>query len=159
MDIFLIILASLCLIVGLTGSVLPVLPGPPVSWLALLFIHFSSYANYSFTFLAVSALIMVAITLLDFYIPIWGTKKLGGTKAGVWGCTIGLLVGIFLFPPIGIIIGPFVGAFIGELIANQEDTKKAFKSALGSFAGFLLGTGLKLIYGGFVAYYFIKALF
>ena len=159
MDIFLAIVAGLLILAGLVGSVVPVLPGPPLSWLGILLIHFTNYEEYSTSFLIISAFIMVAITVLDYYVPIWGTKKFGGTRSGIIGSTVGLIVGIVFFPPLGIIIGPFLGAFLGELVVNREDTKKALKSATGSFIGFLLGTGMKLAFGGFMLYYYLVALF
>lgn len=102
--------------------------------------------------------VMVVITALDYFIPMWGTKRFGGTKAGVTGSTIGLIVGLFL-GPIGIVVGPFLGALAGELITAPDEFKRALRSATGSFVGFLLGTGLKLIYGGLAAFYFFRELF
>ena len=96
------------------------------------------------------------IQVLDYFIPIWGTKKFGGTKIGVWGSVIGMIVGLF-FAPLGIILGPFVGAIIGELIAGKE-TKLAIKAGFGAFIGFLFGTIAKLIVGGFLIYYYVEAL-
>lgn len=158
MDIAFAILAGLLVLAGLVGSILPFLPGPPLGWLGLLTIHFTVYETYSTTFLAVTFGVMVVITLLDYLIPIWGTKKFGGSRAGVWGSTIGLVVGLF-FGPIGIIAGPFVGAFLGEFIVNRSEYRVAMRSAAGAFVGFLLGTGLKLAYCGMAIYYFVKALF
>ncbi len=102
---------------------------------------------------------MLVISVLDFYIPIWGTKTFGGTRAGVIGSTIGLLFGFFLFPPFGVIFGPFAGALVGELLNNKADFKTALKSATGSLVGFLLGTGLKLLFAGVMTFYFVVALF
>jgi len=153
MDIALAVLSAVFLLIGFLGAVLPVIPGPILSWVGILILHFTEYAEYSTTFLVVSAIIVIAITVLDYLIPIWGTKKFGGTKAGVTGSTVGLIVGLFL-GPVGIILGPFFGALIGELIANKDDFSKAIKSATGSFLGFLLGTGLKLAFCGMMIYYF-----
>lgn len=158
MDIALAILSGLLILTGVLGSVLPIIPGPPIAWVGLLILQFTEYANPSWTTVIIMAVAMIIIVVLDVMIPIWGTKKFGGTKAGVRGSTIGLVVGLF-FGPIGIILGPFAGALIGELIMNREDSKKAFKSALGSFVGFLLGTGIKLVYGGFVIWLFVSAVF
>jgi len=158
MDIAFAILAGLLVLAGLVGSILPFLPGPPLGWLGLLTIHFTVYETYSTTFLAVTFGVMVVITLLDYLIPIWGTKKFGGSRAGVWGSTIGLVVGLF-FGPVGIIAGPFVGAFLGEFLVNRSEYRVAMRSAAGAFVGFLLGTGLKLAYCGMAIYYFVKALF
>ena len=158
MDIALAILSGLLILTGIAGSILPVLPGTPLCWLGLLVLHFTKYADYSTTFLVVSALIMIVVSVLDYFIPMWGTKRLGGSKAGVTGSTIGLIVGLF-FGPFGIIFGPFVGAFLGEILANKSEFRAALKSATGSFIGFLLSTGLKLIYGGIAAFYFFRDVF
>lgn len=158
MDIALAIFGGLFIFAGILGSLLPVIPGPPLSWGGLLLIHFSDYTSFSTTFLVVSAVAMVAVTVLDYFIPIWGTKRFGGSRAGVVGSTVGLIIGLF-FGPIGIIFGPFLGALIGELAVNRKETKKALRSATGSFVGFVLGTGLKLIYGGFAAWYYAKEVF
>ncbi len=158
LDVFLAILSGILILTGVLGSVFPVIPGPPIAWGGLLILKFTSYSEMSWNVIIVMAILMVLITVLDVMIPIWGTKKFGGTKAGIRGSTIGLVVGLF-FGPLGIILGPFLGAFIGELMVNRENTKGAFKSALGSFLGFLLGTGLKLVYGGFAIWFFVEDVF
>jgi len=156
LDILLVILGIGCIFLGLVGCFLPVLPGPPLSYAGLILLQVTRYGNYSSTFLIIMAVITVIITVVDYFIPIWGTKKFGGTKSGITGSTIGLIAGLF-FPPVGIIIGPFLGAVIGELMAGR-DTDAAIKSGLGSFIGFLLGTGLKLSFVVVTIYYFAKEL-
>ena len=115
MDIVLIVLGAICLLIGLLGSVLPVLPGVPLSYLGLWLLHWTDRASFSWQFLTAWAVVVVVIQVLDYVIPAWGTKKFGGTKWGVWGSTIGLLLG-FLIGPLGIVFGPFVGAVVGELL-------------------------------------------
>lgn len=158
MDVFLAVVAALFLLGGLAGAILPALPGPPLAWLGILTLHFTSYAQFSNTFLIVSAVLMVAITILDIYIPIWGTKRFGGTKAGVWGSAIGLILGLIFFPPFGAIIGPFAGAFIGEILFAGADFNTARRSAVGSFLGFLAGTFIKIIYASVLVYYYVAAM-
>lgn len=155
MDILLTILGLFFISLGILGALLPVLPGPPISWIGLLCLYSTKAVPNDSQFLWITLAIALLVTVLDYIIPIFGTKKFGGTKKGVWGSTIGLLVGIF-FGPIGIILGPFIGAFLGELIDDSTDTKKALKAATGSFIGFLFSTGLKLVVGGFYFYYFIE---
>jgi uncharacterized protein len=121
-------------------------------------LHFTRWGGVDFDLLLWLAIAATAATALDYILPIWATKKFGGSKRGVWGATIGLIVGIFFFPPLGIIIGPFAGAYIGE-ITETKNNGKAIKSALGSFAGFLLGTGLKFVVSGLITYYFVVELF
>lgn len=153
MDILLIILGVILMVAGLAGCILPFLPGPPLCYVALLLQQLKDEAPFTSEFLWIWAGIMIFVTLLEYVIPIYGTKRYGGTKYGVWGCTIGLIFG-FWMGPLGIIIGPFLGAFIGELIANNN-SERAMRAALGAFAGFLAGTLLKLIACFIMIYYFI----
>jgi uncharacterized protein len=143
MDIFLAILAFLCLFIGLAGAVLP-LPGPPLSFVGMLLIHFTKYAEFEKRTLIMMGLATLAVTIIDYYVPIWGTKKFGGTKYGTWGSTIGMILGIFFFPPFGIFIGAFLGALIGEFYRGAE-SNVAFKAAIGSFVGFLAGIVIKVV--------------
>lgn len=156
MDVLLIVLGIICIIVGIIGSVLPVLPGVPLSYIGILLLHFTERIQFSTSFLLLWAGIVIAVQLLDYFIPIWGTKKFGGNKRGVWGCVIGMMVGFF-FGPWGIVLGPFIGAVVGELTGGKE-IRAAIKAGFGSFVGFLLGIVSKLIVGGFLLYYGIQAI-
>lgn len=159
MDLLLIILGVIFVIVGILGCFLPILPGPPISFIALLFLQWTEKAPFSNETLWTWGLITVAVTALDYIVPVYGTKKFGGTKRGVWGSTIGLVVGLFFFPPLGIIIGPFVGAFLGEMSNGNVDNKSALRSAFGSFVGFLVGTLLKLIASAWMGWLFVANVF
>lgn len=162
-----IILAVLCALFGIVGSIVPGLPGPPVSWVALLLLSLSAAAAYTPTFLIVMAVVAAVITVLDYLVPIWGTKRFGGTKAGTRGSTWGLVVSILVLPLLGITIGPFgiigilagpfVGAYIGERNAGNDESM-ALRSAFGSFVGFLAGTVMKLTYCIVVMVYVVKDL-
>lgn len=156
MDIFLIILAGIFVIVGFVGSVLPVLPGAPLSYIGILLLHLTDKVQFSTDFLILWLVIIILVQLLDYFVPIWGTKKFGGSKRGVWGSTLGLIVGMFI-GPWGIVLGPFVGALLCELSENKS-TKEAMRAAFGSFVGLLLGTISKLIVAGFMIYYYVEAL-
>jgi hypothetical protein len=118
-------------------------------------LHFTSIHQFTTKFLVIWAIIAAVVVLLDYMIPVWGTKKFGGSKQGVWGSVIGLVAGLFIFPPFGIIIFPFAGAVVGELIAGK-DTGSALKAGFGSFVGFLTGTILKLIVSGMMTWYFFS---
>jgi len=153
-DLIWIALGIILLVVGIIFSILPVIPGQVLSWGSMLILQLQAEPPFTARFLAIWALITAGVTLLDYFVPIWGTKKLGGSKSGIWGATIGLIIGIFFFPPFGLIIGPFVGAFVGELVAGK-DNRTAFKSGLGSFLGFVAGTMMKLAISFIMGYYFI----
>lgn len=156
-DILFIILGSILLLVGLAGCILPVIPGPPISYLALLVLHFSPNYQFSTNFLILWAVISLGVTVIDNLIPMYTTQKFGGSKRAVWGSMIGLLIGIFLFPPIGLIVGTFVGAVLGEL-STGKDTKTALRSGFGAFMGFVGGTLLKLVASGMMIFYFVREL-
>ena len=156
MDVLWIVLGVLLMLVGLAGCILPFLPGPPLCFLALIIQQLKEVPPFTSKFLWIWAGVAVVITVIDYVVPLYGTKRFGGTKYGIWGCTIGLIAGLWL-GPIGIIIGPFLGAFIGEMIANSN-SDRAFKAALGSFIGFLFGTLLKLIVCFVMGYYLIQSM-
>jgi hypothetical protein len=153
-DLIWSIVGLIVLLIGIAGCLLPVIPGPPLCWASLLILQLHKEPPFTSQFLLLWASIVVVVTLLDYYVPVWGTKKFGGSRYGVWGSAIGLVLGMFLFPPIGIIAGPFIGALIGESLAGK-DINKALRSAWGSFIGFLAGTIMKLAVSLIMGYYFI----
>jgi uncharacterized protein len=144
MDIILIIIGFVLIVGGIVGSVLPVLPGPITSWFGLLLLYFTDAVPMNYTILGTTLVLAIVIFVLDYFIPGMGAKRFGGSKYGVRGTTIGLILGIIFFPPFGIIIGPFVGALIGELIFGTT-TNLAIKAAFGSLLGLLTSTFLKLL--------------
>lgn len=152
MELVWIILGAVFIIGGFISSFLPVLPGPPVTFVGLLLLQLTSPAPFSLQFFIIWALIIGILMILDNVIPAYGTKKLGGTPYGIGGSMVGLVVGMF-FSPVGLILGPLIGAFLGELIAGQT-SDRAIKSALGSFFGFLASTLLKVLASGIMGYYF-----
>ena len=147
MDIFLAILAFLCSIIGLIGCIVPILPGIVLNYAALLLILMTDYADIGLPTLLFWGVVTAVVTVIDFYLPAWMTRRFGGTRAGAIGATAGVLVGIFLFPPFGVIFGPFFGAVLGELTRDKKNSQQAFKSGFGSFLAFIVGTGLKLLVG------------
>lgn len=158
-SILLLILGIILIIVGIIGCVLPIIPGPPISFLGMLVLRFTRFVSpdqvkaYD-NLLWIFAFVALVVTVLDYVVPVWGTKKLGGSKAGMWGATLGVLIGLF-FVPIGLIVGPFLGAFIGEMMTGKDE-KTSLKAGFGSFLGFLMAVGLKLTSSFIMAFYFFK---
>ena len=145
MDVLLLALGFMCVILGIFGSFLPVLPGPSISWVGLVLLYFTNAVPANYWVLGIALLITVIISVLDYVIPAKGTKRFGGSSYGIWGTNIGLIVGIFAPVPFGFIIGPFVGALIGELIYDFKDHNRALKAATGSFVGFLASSFMKFV--------------
>jgi uncharacterized protein YqgC (DUF456 family) len=166
MDYVLLILGFICILLGILGSILPGLPGPPVSYLGLLLIHWTRFASFSTRVLIILATIVAVVAVLDYLVPIWGTKTFGGSKAGVRGSTIGLIIGMILLPIFGIVLGPFglfgilggpfIGAWIGETYAGKE-SPQALRAAFGSFIGFLAGTLMKIVLSVVLAFFYFRA--
>ena len=143
MDTLLSILAVLFGVVGCVGCIAPVLPGVALAYAGYLCLYFCSYSEISVAWLVVFGVLTLIVSVLDYLLPSYMTKKFGGSKAGERGAMAGVLGG-FLFGPIGIIVGPFVGAVLGELIFDNSDKQRALRSGFGSFLSFFVGTGIKL---------------
>jgi len=163
METVLVILAFVLLITGLLGAVLPVLPGPPLSYAGLLLLQLSGYIEaellrFSFAFLVIWALITVAVTIMDYLLPSLLSKRFGGSRYAIVGSFLGLLAGLLFFPPLGMIFGSFLGAMAGEFIHNSGNGLKALKVALGAFLAFIVGSGAKLIVSSVMLYYAVKAI-
>lgn len=149
----LVILGIALIIIALIGSVLPALPGVPFAGLAVFIIHFALAPEERFSWYTLSFVVFISIVIsaVDYLLPIWGTKKYGGSKEGIKGSTIGLIIGAFLSfftAGIGILalfFGPFIGAYIGERYFAKVDKEIALKSAWGSLVGFLAGTLAKVV--------------
>lgn len=152
MEIILIILGAALITLGLIGVFIPFLPGLPFSYAGLLLLQLAQQP-FTVKFLLVWIIIVAVITIGDSLMPTWGTKKFGGTPYGIFGSIIGLIIGMFFFPPIGFITGPIIGAFVGELVAGKK-YNMAMKSAFGSFLGFMISTGLKVLVAGIIGYYY-----
>ena len=143
MTTLILILAFLFLILGILGSIIPIIPGPPISYLGVLIIHLFTPTEFSNAILWIFGAIVGFVFILDYYLQVWGVKKFGGGKKSSIGVFIGLFIGLF-FPPIGIIIGPFVGAFLGAIYEIRNDNMRALKVAFGSLLGFISGAFLKI---------------
>ncbi|HNQ60389.1 MAG TPA: DUF456 domain-containing protein [Bacteroidales bacterium] len=156
MDWIWITIGAILLVLGFIGSFAPFLAGPPLAYLALPALQLTSFSPFSQKTLILWGIATILITLLDYVIPIIGTRKFGGTKYGTRGSAIGLVIG-FLFGPLGIIIGPFLGALIGELLGGKN-LNYGLRSGLGSFFGFITSTLMKMIFVIALAIVFIRAI-
>ena len=157
MEVFLFILAAIFMILGIVGSIVPALPGPPLSYVGLLLLQLTDKVQFSMLFMVIWAIVVLVISILDYYLPIWTTKKAGGSKAGINGSIIGMILGI-IFTPIGMILGTLLGAIIGELIGGASGDQ-ALKSGLATFVGTMLSIGIKVILCVSMTIYYVIELF
>ena len=155
----LIIFGLIVAVAGFVGCILPILPGPPLSFMSLLLLSFAKdWKPFSPAFLMIMGGLTVLVTILDYLVPAAGAKRYGATKFGVWGSILGLLVGFFVFPPFGLFLGGFAGAVAGELLAGRAG-REALRAGWGSFVGYLAGMGLKLALSGTMLFFYIKEMF
>lgn len=144
MDITLSIAAFVLSILGIIGCIVPALPGVVLSYAGLLCAWFTSYSHMTSGAIWLWLAVTVAVSVADYFLPAWMTRRFGGSRSGAIGATVGVFAGFFLFPPVGIILGPFVGAVLGELLNDRGNVPKAFLVGFGSFLAFVVGTGVKL---------------
>jgi uncharacterized protein YqgC (DUF456 family) len=149
METILVILAVLCLFGGLAGCVLPAIPGPPLSYVGMLLLQWA-WQRFSLTTLIIFGAVTAVVTVLDYFIPVWGAKIFGATRYGIYGSIIGMLAGMFL-TPIGMIAGLLLGAIIGDMIAGKKITD-AIGSGIGTFLGTMAGMAVKLLVSGIITF-------
>ena len=150
MDWIISVLAVLAGVIGIVGSILPALPGAPIGWVGMLLLYIWGNGTnidgepMSMRLLIIWGVIVVLVSVIDYFVPMYFTRLTGGSRYAERGAMAGLIIGIFL-TPIGMILGSFLGAFLSELYWGKKSAPDALKSAVGSFLGFLLGTGLKTV--------------
>jgi len=149
-----IVIGLAALVAGFAGCILPVLPGPPIAFLSLLCIQVTGVHDYALVTLLVLGGLAVLIAVLDNLVPVWGVQRIGGSKAGILGGAVGVVVGLFVFPPLGLILGPLLRAVAGELMAGNT-AKKALTSGAGTLLGFLCGAVAKTALTSVIAAYFL----
>jgi uncharacterized protein YqgC (DUF456 family) len=157
--ILLTILGLLLALVGLVGCILPTIPGPPLGFLALIVLSIAKdWEPFSLTFLVIMAGLTIGVSGLDYVVPAASARKYGGSKYGVWGSIIGMLIGLLFFPPWGMLIGTMAGALVGELTTGR-DRRKALRAGWGVLVGTIVAIGVKLAFSGFILFFYLKALF
>ena len=154
MDIILLIIGFLLCLIGIVGSFLPIIPGPVTSWLGILLLNLTSVVEFNLNFVLITLTVAISVGVLDYLIPVLGVKKLGGTRSGQIGTTLGLIIALIILGPIGIIIGPFGGALLGEM-STKKSFQDSIKPAFGAFVGVVAGSVIKfLISLSFLFFYF-----
>lgn len=151
--IIIVLLAIVLALSGIVGSIVPALPGPPLTLGGLVMVWLMAPEEVTLTVVIVMTVLTILAQVIDYVAPMWMTKMGGGSKRAIWGSTLGTIAGLF-FMPLGLIIGPLVGAFIGEM-AESNELGKATKVALMSFIAFLLTTCFKLVLSLMMTYYII----
>ncbi|MBD8069158.1 DUF456 domain-containing protein [Bacillus sp. PS06] len=160
MDIVYWLIIIALFIIAFIGLVYPVIPS--VLFLIAGFLVYGliyGFDHYSWVFWVVQGIFFALLMVVDYAANLFGVKKFGGSKAAIWGSTIGLLIGPFVIPVAGIILGPFLGAIIAEILVHKKDFKTSLKIGIGSLLGFLSGTIAKgLIQLAMIIYFLFEVL-
>lgn len=160
-EIALIAIGIVLLLAGLVGCILPVLPGPPISYVGMILLWWArdwDAESFGWPAMVVLGVLTVLVTVLDLVVPAWGAKRYGASRSGVWLSVLGMLVGMLFFPPFGMIVGAFAGALAGELLVGKREGEAA-KAAWGVFVGTMAGIGLKLAVSMAIAVIYVIELF
>ena len=156
MSALMLILAVCLAAVGIVGCLIPVVPGPLLSYCGVLCLLLTGAPPSTATLVAFGAGTIV-VSILDYVIPMAGAKRFNCSKAGSWGAAVGTIVGVFFFP-LGLILGPFLGAFIVELMVKKSVSAAAL-GGIGALLGFLASVFIKvLLCGGMLVYVILKLL-
>jgi len=144
---------------GLVGCIFPVIPGPPLSFLAIVVLSWAKgWQPFSSIFLITMGGLAIFVTLLDSIVSMYGAKKYGASKLGIVGAILGMIAGIFFFPPFGMLLGAICGALAGELLAGKGG-KDALRAGWGVFVGNMMGTGIKMAFCGVMLFFYIREMF
>jgi len=146
-------------VAGLAGCFLPVVPGPPLSYVALVVMGLASgfKAPVSMMLLVVMGVVTAVVSVADYFVPIIGARQFGATRWGLGGAVLGLIAGLVLFPPFGLIAGALLGAVIDELAGGKE-ARAALRAGVGVFVGSVVSVLLKVAAWAVMTYYFVAAL-
>lgn len=159
MTVFLIVTGLIVAVMAVVGSIVPVIPGPPLSFAALLLLSYAmNWEPFSTEFLIVTGALALLIVVLDYVLPAEGARRYGASKFGVAGALVGIVAGFLIMPPLGIFIGALLGAVAGEL-ATKKSGHEALRAGWGVFMGFIVGTGIRLAFTLAMLFFYVAALF
>lgn len=146
-------------IIGIVGVVVPALPGIILNYISLILLYIVKGEKVvSINTLIIFGLITFTVNLLDYILPYMGAKKFGASRTGIIFASIGMVIGIIFFPPIGIFVGLLIGAFVGELVAGKNESQ-ALRAGLATFLGSIASMVVKLILATIMTVYYIWHLF
>ncbi|MBP9698219.1 MAG: DUF456 domain-containing protein [Candidatus Moranbacteria bacterium] len=146
MEIAVIVIVWLLIFVGLVGTIVPILPGMVLVFGGIL-LH-ALYFGVETVGLTTLTLLGVALALsfvIDILASLYGAKRFGATRYGIWGSTLGGLLGLLLLSLPGLFVGIFLGAVLGEYFWGKKKLEEALHAGIGSVLGFLGGTVLKFL--------------
>ena len=159
LTVVIIVIGFILALAGMAGCILPVLPGPILSYAALLLLAWAkNWQIFSPAFLIIMGVVTLLLLLFDYVAPAIGAKKYGASKFGLWGSAIGMIIGIFFFPPWGLVLGAFIGALVGEMAAGKSG-RKALRAGWGILIGNVFGIGVKLAFTAVILFYYVKEMF
>ncbi len=143
MTIALWIGAGLLVVLGVIGTVVPVLPGPTFVFGGLLLAAWiDDFQKVGWLTVAVLGLLTFTTVGVDILAASLGAGKLGASRLAIAGAVAGTILGLFAGLP-GLIVGPFVGAVAGEMLAGRN-LDQAGRVGVGTWIGLAVGVAIKI---------------
>lgn len=159
MDLIFLFLTIFLMLPGLVGIILPMFPGIPYMWvLAVIYAISTNFNIIERPELGILTVILVLSLAVDYFSGLLGAKLGGASVKSIgWGL-IGLVVGIFTFPPFGGVIGMFLGVVASEIREYKPD-HLALRAGVGGVIGSLGGVITNLVLGvTFLLVFFISSI-
>lgn len=149
------------MLTGLAGAILPVLPGLPIIWAALLgYGFYDGWVDYGWKTMLITGLLVALSLAVDQLASVLGAKKFGAGRAGMIGSVVGAIAGVIFFSIPGLILGTFFGAMLCEMAFSRRDFRQSMASGTGALVGFLAGSLFKFMMGaGLIAYFLYAVIF
>ncbi|MCM3625545.1 DUF456 family protein [Brevibacillus borstelensis] len=161
MEILLWIVIAALFILSIAGIFLPVIPDTILLWGGFLLYHFfiaDPGAGLPASFWWRMAVLSVLLYGADLLTNMYFVKKYGGSKASSWAAALGILLGVILFPPFGMLIMPFVLVVLVEMLIQKQPFERAVKAGVGSLIGFLGSVVVKVVLQVVMIIWFFVAL-
>ncbi|MFN0186299.1 MAG: DUF456 domain-containing protein [Aquabacterium sp.] len=151
------ILCAALILLGLAGTVLPVLPGTVLVWGGIVLgAWIDDFTRVGVTTVVVVSVLAVLAWGLDFVAGLMGAKKAGASKLALLGAAVGTVIGLFM-GLVGVFFMPLVGATLGEYLA-QKDQTRAVNVGVATWIGIMVGLIAKVVLGFIMVGIFLAAL-
>lgn len=159
MDVLWWILIVVAFIIGFVGVIVPIIPSVLMFWIGFFIYHFAiSGDELGWVFWTTVAVLTILLFFSEIIANSIFVKRFGGTKAGEYAAVFGVLVGMFVYPPIGIILVPVVAVFVVEFVQSKNQ-RQAIRASIGSLIAFLASSLFTLIVFLFLVVWFILWVF
>ncbi len=138
------ILCAALILLGLAGTVLPLLPGTLLVWAGIMLgAWIDDFSRVGISTVVVVTVLAVLAWGLDYVAGLMGAKRAGASKLALLGAAAGTVLGLFM-GLVGVLFMPLVGAAVGEYLA-QKDQTRAVRVGVATWVGIMVGLIAKVV--------------